>query len=119
MSQTEYLETAEKLYEIYKSNNIFPMQWLTVKELEKLKGGPGLIASVKKKKGKLSELQPAYFDYVNSKTEYYSCNTPIQWSCKFDKWMENEYVFTPQEINELQADRRRQIGRETSQEVAI
>ena len=27
----------------------FPMQWLTVKELEKLKGGPGLIASVKKK----------------------------------------------------------------------
>ena len=23
MSQTEYLETAEKLYEIYKSNNIF------------------------------------------------------------------------------------------------
>ena len=117
MYQTEYLELAIELYSIYSDNKVHHKRWLTIKELEKLKGGPGLIASVKKKKGKLSELQPAYFDYVNSKTEYYSCNTPIQWSCKFDKWMENEYVFTPQEINELQADRRRQIGRETSQEV--
>ena len=47
-----------------------------------------------------------------------SVNTPQQWACKFDKWLFNEYEFTPQEVNELQADRGRQIGRETSQEVA-
>ena len=117
MYQTEYLETAEKLYEIYKSNDIFPTKWLTARELEKLKGGAGLIAKIKNKKGKLSELKSAYFDYENSMTEYHSCNTPDQWTCKFDKWLFNEYEFTPQEVNELQADRRRQIGRDTSQEV--
>ncbi len=110
MYQTEYLETAEKLYKIYESNKIFPVQWLTKLKLEKLKGGPGLIASIKKKKGKYSELQPVYFDYVNSKTEFYSCNTPTQWTCKFNKWLFNEYVFTQIELDELSADRRRQSG---------
>ena len=85
MYQTEYLEVAEKLYKIYKSNDIFPTRWLTARQLQKLKGGPGLIAKVKNKKGKLSELQPVYFDYVNTMTEFYSCNTPTEWTCKFNK----------------------------------
>ena len=43
-----------------------------------------------------------------------SINTPQQWACKFDAFLFNEYDFTPEEVNELQADRRRQSGRETS-----
>ena len=110
MYQTEYLEVAEKLYKIYKSNDIFPTRWLTARQLQKLKGGPGLIAKIKNKKGKLSELQPVYFDYVNTITEFYSCNTPTEWTCKFNKWLFNEYVFTQIELDELSADRRRQSG---------
>ena len=117
MYQTEYLALAEELYELYKDHDIFPTEWLSTRKLEKLKGGAGLIHRMKKQKGKLSELQPVYFDYVNTKTEYYSCNTPIQWTCKFQEWMENKYRFTSEEINELQADRGRQIRREPSQEV--
>ena len=43
-----------------------------------------------------------------------SVNTPQQWACKFDSFLFNEYEFTPQELDELQADRQRQIRRETS-----
>ena len=43
-----------------------------------------------------------------------SINTPQQWACKFDAFLFNEYEFTPEEVNELQADRGRQSGRETS-----
>ena len=46
-----------------------------------------------------------------------SVNTPQQWACKFDAFLFNEYEFTPKEVDELQADRIRQIRRETSQEV--
>ena len=43
-----------------------------------------------------------------------SINSPQQWACKFDAFLFNEYEFTLEEVNELQADRRRQSGRETS-----
>ncbi len=43
-----------------------------------------------------------------------SINSPQQWACKFDAFLFNEYEFTPEEVNELQADRGRQSGRETS-----
>ena len=47
-----------------------------------------------------------------------SVNTEQQWACKFDDWLQNEYEFTPEEVDELQADRKRQIGRETTQKIA-
>ena len=112
-----YKQFAEELYEICIKNDAHPNKWLTARELAKLKGGPGLIAKLKKNKGLLSELRPVYFDYVNSITKYQSCNTPDQWACKFDRWLFNEYEFTPKEVDELQTDRIRQIRRETSQEV--
>ena len=43
-----------------------------------------------------------------------SVNTPQQWACKFDAFLFNEYEFTQEELDELQADRQRQIRRETS-----
>ena len=43
-----------------------------------------------------------------------SINTPQQWACKFDAFLLNEYEFTLEELNELQADRIRQSRRETS-----
>ena len=43
-----------------------------------------------------------------------SVNTPQQWACKFDSFLFNEYEFTQEELDELQADRQRQIRRETS-----
>ena len=43
-----------------------------------------------------------------------SVNTPQQWTCKFDSFLFNEYEFTQEELDELQADRQRQIRRETS-----
>ena len=43
-----------------------------------------------------------------------SINTPKQWACKFDAFLLNEYEFNLEELNELQADRIRQIRRETS-----
>ena len=48
-----------------------------------------------------------------------SCNTEQQWACKFDDLLQNEYEFTPEEVDELQADRKRQIGRETTQKITI
>jgi hypothetical protein len=117
MYQTEYLELAIELYGIYSDNKVHHKRWLTIKELEKCKRGPGFIFKVKRMKGRMSALQPVFVDYVNSMTEYHSCNTPKQWACKFDKWLFNEYEFTPQEVNELQADGRGQVRRETSQEV--
>ena len=46
-----------------------------------------------------------------------SVNTPQQWACKFDAFLFNEYEFTQEEINELHADRKRQIRRETSPKI--
>ena len=43
-----------------------------------------------------------------------SVNPPQQWTCKFDSFLFNEYEFTQEELDELQADRQRQIRRETS-----
>ena len=43
-----------------------------------------------------------------------SINTPQQWACKSDVFLFNEYEFTLEELNELQADRIRQSRRETS-----
>ena len=119
MLQSEYLELAIELYDIYLSNDKHPKKWLPKLELEKCKRGPGLIAKVKNKKGKMSELQPVFVDYVNRQSQYRSCNTPQQWSCKFDYWLQDEYEFTKEELNELRSDRGRQSRRETSQEVTI
>lgn len=33
-----------------------------------------------------------------------SVNTPQQWSCKFDKFLQNEYDFTQEELNELRSE---------------
>ena len=109
MLQSEYLELAIELYDIYSAHDIHHKRWLAARELEKLKGGPGLIAKIKKKKGKFSELQPVFVDYVNTQNQYRSCNTPQQWSCKFDKWLHDESQFNKEELDELQADRGRQI----------
>ena len=119
MLQSEYLELAIELYDIYLANNKHPKIWLPIVELEKCKRGPGLIAKIKKKKGKFSKLQPVFFDYVNRQSQYRSCNTPQQWSCKFDYWLQDEYEFTKEELNELRSDRGRQSRRETSKEVTI
>ena len=43
-----------------------------------------------------------------------SINTPQQWACKYDAFLLNEYEFTLEELNELQADRIRQSRRVTS-----
>ena len=43
-----------------------------------------------------------------------SINTPQQWACKYDAFLLNEYEFTQEELDELQADRIRQSRRETS-----
>ena len=48
-----------------------------------------------------------------------SCNTEQQWTCKFDDWLQNEYEFTPEEVDELQANRKRQVRRETTQKIII
>ena len=117
MDQSKYLEIAIELYDIYSANDIHHKKWLSARDLAKLKGGPGLIAKVKRSNGKLSELKPVFADYVNTKTQYQSCNTPQQWTCKFDKWLFNEYEFTNEEIDELHTNRVRQIGRETSEKV--
>ena len=49
MLQSEYLDIAIELYDIYSDNYIHHKKRLTARELAKLKGGPGLIAKVKKK----------------------------------------------------------------------
>ena len=117
MYQTEYLELAIELYDIYLSNDKHPKRWLPRLKLEKCKRGPGFIAKVRKMKGKMSELEPVFVAYVNTQHQYRSCNTPQQWSCKFDYWLQDGYEFTTEELNELQADRGRQIRRETSSKV--
>ena len=117
MLQSEYLEIAIELYDIYSAHNIHHRRWLTARELQRLKGGPGLIAKVKNKKGKMSELQPVFVDYVNRQSQYRSCNTPQQWTCKFDDWLFNEYEFTNQELDELRSDKNRQGGCKTSEKV--
>ena len=71
---------------------------------------------LKKKQGLLSELKPIFADYVNTQRQYRSCNTPQEWTCKFDNWLFNEYEFTSEELDELQADRIRQVRRETFKE---
>jgi len=43
-----------------------------------------------------------------------SVNTPLQWSCKHHSFLLNEYEYTQEELDELQSDRQRQTGRETS-----
>ena len=43
-----------------------------------------------------------------------SINTPQQWACKYDAFLLNEYEFTQEELDELQADRIRQSRREAS-----
>jgi len=119
MLQSEYLELAIELYDIYIANDKHPKKWLAKLELEKCKRGPGFMFKVKKMKGKMSELQPVFVDYVNRQSQYRSCNTPQQWSCKFDYWLQDEYEFTTEELDELRSDRGRQGRRETSQEVTI
>ena len=66
MLQSEYLELAIELYDIYSAHDIHHRRWLTARELQRIKGGPGLIAKVKSKKGKMSELKPIFVDYVNT-----------------------------------------------------
>tara|TARA_B100000214_G_scaffold291762_1_gene221478 strand:+ start:756 stop:1118 length:363 start_codon:yes stop_codon:yes gene_type:complete len=117
MLQSEYLEMAIELYNIYLDNNKHPKRWLTIVELEKCKRGPGFRAKLKKMKGKFSELQPVFVEYVNTQTQYQSCNTPKQWTCKFDYWLQDEYEFTNQELDELRSDKDRQGGCKTSQKV--
>ena len=117
MLQSEYLDIAIELYDIYSEHDIHHKKWLSATELAKLKGGPGLIAKVKRGKGFLSELKPIFADYVNTQTQYQSCNTPQQWTCKFDDWLFNEYEFTNQELDELRTDKNRQGGCKTSEKV--
>ena len=57
MLQSEYLDIAIELYDIYSEHDIHHKKWLSARELAKLKGGPGLIAKVKRGKGLLSELK--------------------------------------------------------------
>ena len=117
MLQSEYLELATELYDIYLANNKHPKRWLSIVELERCKRGPGFRAKVKKMKGRMSELKPVFVEYVNTQTQYQSCNTPQQWTCKFDDWLFNEYEFTNQELDELRSDKNRQGGCKTSEKV--
>ena len=50
------------------------------------------------------------------KTE--SCNTPQQWACKSDSWLQNEYEYTQEEIDELHPKSDRQSGRGSSKETS-
>ena len=117
MLQSEYLDIAIELYDIYSEHGIHHKKWLSARELAKLKGGPGLIAKVKRGKGFLSELKPIFADYVNTQTQYQSCNTPQQWTCKFDDWLFNEYEFTNQELDELRSNKDGQGGCKTPEKV--
>ena len=114
---SKYQERAKELYEFHLTHNISPTVWLSARQIEKYKGGCGLIARVKRDGGLFSELKPIYFEYVDSKTRSTSCNTPEQWTCKFDDWLFNEYEFTNQELDELRSDKNRQGGCKTSEKV--
>ena len=52
MLQSEYLELAIELYDIYSTHDIHHKRLLTAWELEKLKGGPGFLAKIKKERFK-------------------------------------------------------------------
>lgn len=114
---SKYQERAKELYEFHLTHNISPTIWLSARQIEKYKGGCGLIARVKRDGGLFSELKPIYFEYVHSKTRSTSCNTLEQWTCKFDDWLFNEYEFTNQELDELRSDKNRQGGCKTSEKV--
>ena len=114
---SKYQERAKELYEFHLTHNISPTVWLSARQIEKYKGGCGLIARVKRDGGLFSELKPIYFEYVHSKTRSTSCNTIEQWTCKFDDWLFNEYEFTNQELDELRSDKNRQGGCKTSEKV--
>ena len=53
-------------------------------------------------------------EYEMNQESNKSINTPQQWACKYDAFLLNEYEFTQEELDELQADRIRQSRRETS-----
>ncbi len=107
---SKYQERAKELYEFHLTHNISPTTWLSARQIEKYKGGAGFIARVKRGGGLFSELKPIYFEYVDSKTRSTSCNTPEQWTCKFDDWLFNEYEFTNEEIDKLRPDKNGQGG---------
>ena len=115
---SKYQERAKELYEFHLTHNISPKIWLSARQIEKYKGGCGLIARVKRDGGLFSELKPIYFEYVESKTRSTSCNTPEQWTCKFDDWLFNEYEFTNQELDELRSNKNGQGGCKTPEKVA-
>ena len=94
----KYQERAKELYEFHLTHNISPTIWLSARQIEKYKGGCGLIARVKRDGGLFSELKPIYFEYVHSKTRSTSCNTLEQWTCKFDDWLFNEYEFPSHDL---------------------
>ena len=56
MYQTEYLELAIELYDIYSAHDIHHRKWLTARELHRIQGGPGVIAKVKNKKGSIASI---------------------------------------------------------------
>ena len=114
---SKYQERAKELYEFHLTHNISPTIWLSARQIEKYKGGCGLIARVKRDGGLFSELKPIYFEYVESKTRSTSCNTPEQWTCKFDDWLFNEYEFTNQELDELRSNKDGQGGCKTPEKV--
>ena len=114
---SKYQERAKELYEFHLTHNISPTVWLSARQIEKYKGGCGLIARVKRDGGLFSELKPIYFEYVDSKTRSTSCNTPEQWTCKFDDWLFNEYEFTNQELDELRSNKDGQGGCKTPEKV--
>ena len=113
---SKYQERAKELYEFHLTHNISPTVWLSARQIEKYKGGCGLIARVKRDGGLFSELKPIYFEYVHSKTRSTSCNTLEQWTCKFDDWLFNEYEFTNEEIDELRPNKDGQGGCSPSKE---
>ena len=114
---SKYQERAKELYEFHLTHNISPTVWLSARQIEKYKGGCGLNARVKREGGLFSELKPIYFEYVDSKTRSTSCNTPEQWTCKFDDWLFNEYEFTNQELDELRSNKDGQGGCKTPEKV--
>jgi len=74
--------------------------------------------------GELNEIQSNLFNFISNdfffklfkmnQESNKSINTPQQWACKYDAFLLNEYEFTQEELDELQADRIRQSRRETS-----
>ena len=77
----------------------------------------GIWFEEKSKALKRADFLTKKFQYENGDNKFIvvSCNTEQQWACKFDDWLQNEYEFTQEEVDELQADRKRQVRRETSQ----